>query len=210
MNKKSIVLAVATLIPLLGLGNSALADGVRFTADSLNGTYYIPCACEGTAADGTAMYTGGTGKVFFNGKGEVTLRQQDVYLEQDGTTVRLVANGVRTDNGFDAERSGRYSVNSEGFGEIVWNDDYGTCTSGEDCPLLYPSDSRFRFSIADDLKILSQQRTQPWDMRIQPGKECVAGITKVLESLVVAVVEHVLLEELPKSLDEVEIRAIGR
>jgi len=136
MNKKSIVLAVATLIPLLGLGNSALADGVRFTADSLNGTYYIPCACEGTAADGTAMYTGGTGKVFFNGKGEVTLRQQDVYLEQDGTTVRLVANGVRTDNGFDAERSGRYSVNSEGFGEIVWNDDYGTCTSGEDCPLL--------------------------------------------------------------------------
>jgi len=125
-----------TMIALLGFATQVLANGARFTTASLNGTYYIPCACEGTASDGTAMYTGGMGKVSFDGRGNVTLMQHDVYMEQNGETMRLVTDGIRNDNGMAAERSGRYEVDSEGFGEIVWNDKYGTCDSGENCPLL--------------------------------------------------------------------------
>jgi len=120
---------------LFGYCSQAFAQG--FTAGSLNGTYYIPCACEGEAHNGKAIYTGGTGEVTFNsGDKTVTLTQHDVYTEQKGKFTRLVADTIILGTNQMAERKGTYTVDTDGhgYGHIVWYPDYGGCDPVDDCP----------------------------------------------------------------------------
>jgi hypothetical protein len=125
MKERSIkLLSWTLLVVLFGFCSQAFARGVTFTTASLNGTYYIPCACEGTASDGTAIYTGGMGKVSFDGHGNVTLTQHDVYVAGSAGISRVVADeyqNVPPDYPL-AQRTGTYSVDSDGFGKIVWDD----------------------------------------------------------------------------------------
>jgi hypothetical protein len=151
MKERSIkLLPWALLVVLFGFCSQALAQGVAFTNASLKGTYYIPCACEGTpgkvtlnGVEYTVPYrTAGMGKVYFDGHGKVTLTQHDVYVDNgnDGRISHIVADEHQGNlNGPLAQRTGTYSVDSEGFGKIVWADGYSGCTDSDTfslCPSL--------------------------------------------------------------------------
>ncbi len=71
---------------------------------------------------------------------------------------------------------------------------------------VYPPNAGFRFSIADDLEVLRQKRTQLVSVLIWVLEEPFAGLPEFAERVVVGVVEDLFLEELPKTLDQVEIR----
>jgi hypothetical protein len=130
MQKRSLkLLPLALIVPVFGFCSQAF--GQDFTLASLSGTYYIPCACEGAAHNGKAIHTGGTGEVTFDGSGNVTLTQHDVYVEKNGKFTRLVADTSMPD-GQTAQRSGTYSVDASGFGHIIW--DGGLCNPNDDCP----------------------------------------------------------------------------
>jgi hypothetical protein len=138
---------LALIVPLFVFGFQAFADGGRFTPASLSGTYYIPCACEGMTPEGVPVYTGGMGEVFFDGHGNLTLTQRNVYVQQNGTFQRLVADGFMLDPNtglltvYPAQRQGTYSVDSDGYGKIVWegqspDDCDPTVTPNSMCPSL--------------------------------------------------------------------------
>ena len=84
-----------------------------FTEKSLEGTYYIPCACEGneTVLTGDSIHSAGMGKIVFDGKGGATITQHNLYTEIGNQITRWVKDGVPL-----AEFSGSYEVNSEGYG----------------------------------------------------------------------------------------------
>ena len=82
----------ALLVVLFGFCSQTFAyDGGLFpyrgifSDASLNGTYYIPCACEGTD-----IRTAGIGKVHFDGRGSVTLTQYAVYIDNTADGIAQV------------------------------------------------------------------------------------------------------------------------
>jgi hypothetical protein len=89
-----------------------------FTMESMEGTYYIPCACEGNEmSTGGSIHSAGMGKIVFDGEGGATITQENLYIEIGNQIVRLVKDGLRQDgSGLPAEFSGSFEVNSEGFG----------------------------------------------------------------------------------------------
>jgi hypothetical protein len=88
--------------------------GPRFTNKSLEGTYYIACACEGNeTSTGGSIHSAGMGKIVFDGKGAATITQQNLYTEIANTITRLVKDGVPL-----AQFSGSYAVDSEGYGVL--------------------------------------------------------------------------------------------
>jgi hypothetical protein len=113
-------LVAMTLLPVQSLGGECRVHGI--TERSLNGTYFIPCAEEGNVEGGGSIHVAGMGKVEFDGKGNVTITQEDVYTEVGTTVNRLVMDGqmVMPDGtlGDPAQFSGYYKVNAEGFGQI--------------------------------------------------------------------------------------------
>lgn len=83
-----------------------------FTEKSLEGTYYITCACEGNeTSTGGSIHSAGMGKIVFDGKGGATITQQNLYTEIGNQITRVVKDGVPL-----AEFPGAYEVNSEGYG----------------------------------------------------------------------------------------------
>jgi hypothetical protein len=108
------------------------ARGHGITAQSLHGTYYIPCAEEGNVEGGGAIHVAGMGKVEFDGQGNVTIDQENVYVEAGTVVTRIVMDGymVGSDPPQPAQFSGYYKVNAEGFGQI-----FGGMFPPEDHPL---------------------------------------------------------------------------
>jgi hypothetical protein len=86
--------------------------GHGFTEKSLQGTYYIPCACEGNeTSTGGSIHSAGMGKIVFDGKGGATITQHNLYTEIGNQITRVVKDGVPV-----AKFSGSYEVDSEGNG----------------------------------------------------------------------------------------------
>lgn len=71
----------------------------------------------------------------------------------------------------------------------------------DSCLPLYLSDRDFRLLVSDDLEIFGQKRSELRGERIQLGEERLAGVSELAERFVIAVVKHLALEKLPKSLD---------
>jgi len=92
--------------------------GHGFTEKSLQGTYYIPCACEGNeTATGGSIHSAGMGKIVFDGEGGATITQQNLYIEIGNQIIRQVKDGLLQDeSGAPAVFSGSYEVDSEGYG----------------------------------------------------------------------------------------------
>ena len=88
--------------------------GPGFTNRSLEGTYYIPCACEGNeTTTGGSIHSAGMGKIVFDGKGRATITQQNLYTEIGNQITRVVKDGVPL-----AQFSGSYEVDPEGYGVL--------------------------------------------------------------------------------------------
>jgi hypothetical protein len=88
--------------------------GPGFTNSSLEGAYYIPCACEGNeTSTGGSIHSAGMGKIVFDGKGGATITQQNLYTEIGNQITRVVKDGVPL-----AQFSGSYQVDSEGYGVL--------------------------------------------------------------------------------------------
>jgi hypothetical protein len=86
--------------------------GHEFTNRNLEGTYYIPCACEGNeTSTGGSIHSAGMGKIVFDGKGGATITQQNLYTEIGNQITRVVKDGMPL-----AQFSGSYEVNTEGYG----------------------------------------------------------------------------------------------
>ena len=98
--------------------SGAQGSSPGFTVKSMEGTYYIPCACEGNEiSTGGSIHSAGMGKIVFDGEGGATITQQNLYIEIGNQIVRLVKDGLRQDGtGEPAEFSGSYEVSSEGYG----------------------------------------------------------------------------------------------
>jgi hypothetical protein len=83
-----------------------------FTMKSMEGTYYIPCACEGNeTSTGGSIHSAGMGKIVFDGKGGATITQQNLYTEIGNVITRVVKEGEPL-----AQFAGSYEVNYEGYG----------------------------------------------------------------------------------------------
>jgi hypothetical protein len=105
---------------------SAQASGEQgaspgFTMGSMEGTYYIPCACEGNeTATGGSIHSAGMGKIVFDGKGGATITQHNLYTEIGNVITRVVKDGrmilMPGEPPPPAEFPGSYEVNSEGYG----------------------------------------------------------------------------------------------
>ena len=88
--------------------------GPGFTNRSLEGTYYIACACEGNeTSTGGSIHSAGMGKIVFDGKGGATITQHNLYTEIANTITRVVKDGVPL-----AQFTGSYEVDSEGYGVL--------------------------------------------------------------------------------------------
>ena len=66
----------------------------------------------------------------------------------------------------------------------------------------------FGFSIANNLKVFSQQCSYSWLIETQIRKEPFTRVTEIGEPRVILVVQNVLLEEFPEPLDQIEIRTV--
>lgn len=130
----SALILVAFVVPTQAFDHDDY-DGKHhgFTERSLKGTYYIPCACEGNdlsinpfvGTQGGSIHVAGMGKAEFDGKGRVTITQQNVYIETTNSgVVRIVQDGVILPpplTGEPAQFSGSYKLvgpKNEGFGQI--------------------------------------------------------------------------------------------
>ena len=111
-----ISLAAIFLVSAQAAGGHDASPG--FTMKSLEGTYYIPCACEGNeTSSGGSIHSAGMGKIEFDGEGGATITQQNLYIEIGNQIIRLVKDGLFQDGSeMPAVFSGSYEVNSEGFG----------------------------------------------------------------------------------------------
>jgi len=106
----SICLLAVFMVSAHATGDQDVGHG--FTAKSLEGTYYIPCACEGNETlTGGSIHSAGMGKIVFDGKGGATITQHNLYTEIGNQITRVVNDGVPL-----AEFSGSYEVNPEGYG----------------------------------------------------------------------------------------------
>ena len=116
MRESSLIAFLATCFLAVFMASAQASDGHDrghgFTEKSLQGTYYIPCACEGNeTATGGSIHSAGMGKIVFDGKGGATITQHNLYTEIGNQITRVVKDGVPL-----AEFSGSYEVNSEGYG----------------------------------------------------------------------------------------------
>ena len=101
-------------------GEQGASASPGFTMKSLEGTYYIPCACEGNeTSSGGSIHSAGMGKIVFDGKGGATITQQNLYIEIGNVITRLVKDGVLQDGSeTPAVFPGSYEVSPEGFGSL--------------------------------------------------------------------------------------------
>ena len=96
-----------------------------FTEKSLNGLFYIPCACEGNNADvGGSIHSAGMGSIHFDGEGNATITQLNLYTESGNTITRVVNRGYFPDN-TPARFNWKYEVYPEGYG-CLYGDPMGT------------------------------------------------------------------------------------
>jgi hypothetical protein len=92
--------------------NGQQKQGHDFTNKSLEGAYYIACACEGNeTSTGGSIHSAGMGKIVFDGKGGATITQHDLYTEIANNITRVVKDGMPL-----AQFAGSYEVDSEGYG----------------------------------------------------------------------------------------------
>ena len=139
MRKLPLIAFLSTCI-LAGFVFSAQAIGAQggspaFTMKSMEGTYYIPCACEGNAAlvNGGSIHSAGMGKIVFDGKGGATITQFNLYTEIANQITRVVQDGLFVGGGGQAVFSWSYEVNSEGVGVLYDLND--TDSPAKDDPL---------------------------------------------------------------------------
>ena len=116
MRENRVIAVLGTCLLAVLMASAQASDGQDinhgFTEKSLQGTYYIPCACEGNeTATGGSIHSAGMGKIVFDGKGGATITQHNLYTEIANQITRVVKDGVPL-----AEFSGSYEVNSEGYG----------------------------------------------------------------------------------------------
>jgi len=116
MRENRLIAFLGTCLLAVLMASAQASDGQDrghgFTEKSLQGTYYIPCACEGNeTATGGSIHSAGIGKIVFDGKGGATITQHNLYTEIANQITRVVKDGVPL-----AEFSGSYEVNSEGYG----------------------------------------------------------------------------------------------
>jgi hypothetical protein len=116
MRENRLIAFLGTCLLAVLMASAQASDGRDinhgFTEKSLQGTYYIPCACEGNeTATGGSIHSAGMGKIVFDGKGGATITQHNLYTEIANQITRVVKDGVPL-----AEFSGSYEVNSEGYG----------------------------------------------------------------------------------------------
>jgi hypothetical protein len=116
MRKLRLIAFLGTcLLAAFGVSAQAYAGDTRgpgFINRNLEGTYYIPCACEGNETmTGGSIHSAGMGKIVFDGKGGATITQQNLYTEIGNQITRVVKDGVPL-----AQFSGSYEVDSEGYG----------------------------------------------------------------------------------------------
>ena len=116
MRENRLIAVLGTCLLAVLMASAQASDGQDinhgFTEKSLQGTYYIPCACEGNeTATGGSIHSAGMGKIVFDGKGGATITQHNLYTEIANQITRVVKDGVPL-----AEFSGSYEVNSEGYG----------------------------------------------------------------------------------------------
>jgi len=116
MRENRLIVFLGTCLLAVFMASAQASDGYDrshgFTEQSLQGTYYIPCACEGNeTATGGSIHSAGMGKIVFDGKGGATITQHNLYTEIGNQITRVVKDGVPL-----AEFSGSYEVNSEGYG----------------------------------------------------------------------------------------------
>jgi len=116
MRENRLIAFLGTCFLAVFMASAQASDGHDrkhgFTEKNLQGTYYIPCACEGNeTATGGSIHSAGMGKIVFDGKGGATITQHNLYTEIGNQITRVVKDGVPL-----AEFSGSYEVNSEGYG----------------------------------------------------------------------------------------------
>ena len=115
-----LVTCLLAVFALAAQASDKNAWGSGFTKKSLEGTYYITCACEGNVAGGGSIHSAGMGKIEFRLDGGVTITQFNLYTEIGNVINRYVKDGEPL-----AEFSGKYDVDpEEGYGRLYDGDFY--------------------------------------------------------------------------------------
>lgn len=124
MRENRLIAFLGTFLLAVFMASAQASDGQDrghgFTEKSLQGTYYITCACEGNeTSTGGSIHSAGMGKIVFDGKGGATITQQSLYTEIGNVITRVVKDGrmiLMPGEPPPAEFPGSYEVNSEGYG----------------------------------------------------------------------------------------------
>jgi hypothetical protein len=119
MTKRHMIAFFSLLIVMMFVVSiQANARDHGFTTKSVEGTYYIPCACEGNeVSSGGSIHSAGMGKIYFDGKGQATITQQNLYTEIGNVITRIIKDGIVVEEGYPGRIfKGSYEVNSEGYG----------------------------------------------------------------------------------------------